>query len=304
MLAYAKGRVGLRKAIGLHQVGPDQELVGRIDPSEILSRAPRPLGQARPARYVYRIIPLLQQLGDGGDAPYDVPEAEVYAKALDVLHLPLHDLLRQPELRNAVHEHPPGHVKGLEQRDPMAQPGEVGGGGKPGGPGPDDGHPPARGRGAFRHTHAMLPLPVRQEALQATDVDRVAPLAPDAVHLALLLLRAHPAAHRGEGVLGLDEGYPLLIPPLDDAVDELGDGHLHRAPLLALRALALEAAPGLRHRHLLRVPEGDLLEVLDPLLGVLARHGDVLVQCPVVPPPGGLISGHRRTLPCAPRAWS
>ena len=71
---------------------------------------------------------------------------------------------------------------------------------------------------------------------------------------------------------------PSAYFPSQDAIDELGDGHVHRAALAALGVLALQAAGRLLEGHLLRVAEGDLGEVLHPLLRLLPGHRDVLVQ--------------------------
>ena len=70
--------------------------------------------------------------------PHHEVVAELDAELPEVLDLAVDDLLREPELRDPVDEHPARTVQGLEHGDRVAQADEVAGHGEPRGAGADD----------------------------------------------------------------------------------------------------------------------------------------------------------------------
>jgi hypothetical protein len=198
---------------------------------------------------------------------------ELGAEAADVIDFRLYDVLREAEFRYAVHEHSARLVQSLEDGDVVPHLDEVPRDGKAGRAGTDDRNALARGRRNLRDHHVPRnPLEVRDEPLQAADGDRLAPLAQDARHLALLLLGADAAAHRGESVVLLDLPGGLDELPLPHEVDELGDLDIDRAPLDARGVLALDAAGRLHDGQVGGEAEGDFPEVVPPHFRRLLRH--------------------------------
>ena len=92
---------------------------------------------------------------------------------------------------------------------------------------------------------AVADLPVREEPLQEPDAHGLELLGHVALLLALGLLRAHAAAHRGKRVDRFDRAQGVLVAAVRDESRHLLDGDQHRAALLAVRVLALQAALGL-----------------------------------------------------------
>ena len=99
--------------------------------------------------------------------------------------------------------------------------------------------------------------------------DRLPANATHALRLALLLLRADPAADGGEGVVPLQDLGGLGEGAGSQGGDEFGDGDPHRAPLDALTPLAAQAALRLAHRLGHAEAAIDLAEVAAALAGRL-----------------------------------
>ena len=116
-------------------------------------------------------------------------------------------------------------------------------------------------------------MPVGHEPLQAADAHGIALLAPDAVLLTLALLGADPAADGRQGGSGGDNLIGGLKVPLGHLLDELRDMYHHRAAGHTGLVLAVQAPLGLVQSLGLGVPQGDLLKVLVPHIGVLGGHG-------------------------------
>ena len=78
--------------------------------------------------------------------------------------------------------------------------------------------------------------------LDGGKVHRRALAAQHAVALALVLVVAHKAAHRGEGVVFKQHPARLVEVAVQHQADHLRDGRMDGAALLALRHFAVEAA--------------------------------------------------------------
>ncbi len=159
-----------------------------------------------------------------------------------------------------------------------------------------DGHPPAQARQFPRTGEARRPGPhhrgapavprnllghgaspalkiVRRVAFQVANAHRLALDAAHTVFLALVLLRAHTAAHRGQRRIAGEDVPRALIVALGDFADKTGDVNAHRAAPYARPVLALQAASGLLTGHGGVIAGGYLLKVAGPLLRVAGRQG-------------------------------
>ena len=194
----------------------------------------------------------------------------------ELVHLVLHDGLGQAELGDAVHQHAAGGVEGLEDGHLIAQLGQIAGTGQAGRAGAYHRHADAVGLGLGGHGVHVLSVPVGHKALQPADGHRLALDGADAAGLALALLGADAAADAGQGVGVGDDVVGRLEVPLGHLGDELGYADVHGAASHAGLVLAVEAAGGLLHGHLLGVAQGDLLEVVVADVGILFRHGNLL----------------------------
>ena len=185
-LQHRRVRVGTE---GPHEVDAGEVLVGRVDALEVLAgdaHEDRQPGSHGDEHGIEVLAQLAQRPGladDGVDLDGDAQTAQ----PIDLL---LHDVLGQPEFRDAVDEHPARGVEGLEDGHLVAGLGELSGGGQAGRPGADDGDA-AAGIGVLAHVQLIEVLhgPVSHEPLQGTDRDGLALLAPDAQPFALGLLR-------------------------------------------------------------------------------------------------------------------
>ncbi len=142
--------------------------------------------------------------------------------SLQPVDLGLDDVLRQAELRDAVDEHAAGGVEGLEDRDVVAELGELAGRGQAGRPGADDADRLAvRGRPACGDLVGVALGPVGDEPLEAADGDGLALLPAQADAFALALLRADPAGDAWQGVVVEERlgraGEVALAQELDEA---------------------------------------------------------------------------------------
>ena len=115
-------------------------------------------------------------------------------------------------------------------------------------------------------------LAVGDKTLDATDRHGISLVTGHARGLALILLRAHPAADGGQGVVGLDDRKRLGEAAVGNSVDEGRDIDPDRTAVDALRLLALQTPFGLPNRHLLGVAERHLVKVTDALGRILGRH--------------------------------
>ena len=130
-------------------------------------------------------------------------------------------------------------MEGLEHGDVIALPGQVARAGQARGAGADDSDTVTVGGGLFRSLGAVGVVPVGDKPLQTADAHGVALLAPDAVHLALGLLGAHPAADGGQGGGVRDDLVGRLKVALGNLCDELRDMYHDGAALHAGAVLAV-----------------------------------------------------------------
>ena len=260
--------------IRLHQVDAGEELVCGVDALQVLAGDVHEFGQSRAGADEHRLkAHLLLQLVDGDAASHDHVGLDLHAQLLEGVHLLLHDGLGQAELGDAVHQHAPRQVQGLEDRHVIALFGQVAGAGQPRRARADHRHLMAVGGRALRLPGGVGVVPVGHKPLQAADAHRLVLDAADALGLALALLGADAAAHGGQGAVPGDDLVRPLEIPLRHLGDELGDMDFHRAPGHAGHVPAIEAPGGLVHGLLPGVAKGHFAEVARPHLGVLVGHG-------------------------------
>ena len=149
---------------------------------------------------------------------------ELDAHALEVLDVLVDDRLRQAVLGDAVAEHAADRVQRLEDRHRVAELREIARRREARRARADDRDllGPARDglHGPVRRVRA---LPVRDEALEPADRDRLLLAQDHAVQLALVLDRADAAADRREEVPPPDRARGALEVAQRDAADELAD---------------------------------------------------------------------------------
>src|SRR5699024_10719822 len=219
-------------AVGLHQVGAGQELVGGVDALQAFAGDAHKAGQAGAGADKDGLVAVFaHQLVHGQDAADDHVALDVHAQGLQALDLLLDDGLGQAELGDAVHQNAARHVQGLVDGDLIAHLGQVAGGGQAGRARADDGHlvPVEGGHGGAGMD--VFPVPVGHKALQAADAHRLVLDAAGAAALALALLGADPAADGGQGRVLADDligGFKVALGHLGD---ELGDLDAHGAAL-------------------------------------------------------------------------
>ena len=123
---------------------------------------------------------------------------DLHPDFLQILHLRIDDAFREAELRDPVDQHAPRLVQGLENGHIVSHFDQIPGDREPRGAGPDDGDALSRrGRQSRDLDRPGAALEIRDKALQASDGNGVPLLAEDAELLALVLLRADPAADGG-----------------------------------------------------------------------------------------------------------
>ena len=165
-------------------------------------------------------------------------------------------------------------MKGLEDRDGVAELSEVAGYGESRRTGSDDRDlllPPYLRCGALA-TVAMQADPVSSKALQTAYSNRILVGIQDTAGFTLMLDRTHASADRRQQVAPADRGGGSVKVPYGDAANEFPYRHVDRAPELAERFLAVETAPGLGYRALHRIALGDLVPTPPPLFRVSDGH--------------------------------
>ena len=185
---------------------------------------------------------------------------------LDLLHL---------ELGDAVAQQSAGLVVTFVDRDGVAGPGQLLGGGEAGGAGADDGNGLAgEPLGRFGAYLPVVPGLVDDRDLDVLDRHGLAVDRDDAGRLARSGTQS--PGELGE-VVGRMQTVERLVPVLaPHQVVPLGDQVAERAPLVAERDAAVHAATGLlgddRQQRLARTSRVDLLPVVDALLDRSARR--------------------------------
>jgi len=160
----------------------------------------------------------------------------------------------------------------LEHGDVIALLGQVAGAGQAGRAGTHHRHLMAVGSGLLGCGGGIRVVPVRHKTLQPADAHGLAVQAPDAVLLALALLRTHPAAHCRQWAGGGDDLICLFKLTLGHLFDELRNPDHDRAALHAGLILAVQAAARLVQRHLFRIPQCDLFKILIANIRLLCGH--------------------------------
>ena len=270
-LAMQDRRVGVGVP-GAHQVDPGEVLVGAQHALQVLAghvhedRQPGADGDEDR-------VELFAQLGQGVGLADDGVRLDLDAVGDEAVDLGLDDGLRQAELRDAVDQHAAGGVERLEDRDVVADPGELAGRGEPGRARADDRDPLAglRRPGVAELLGVVL-RPVGDEALEVPDGDRLARLGAQADLLALGLLRADPPGHARQGVVVEERLGRRAQVAVAQERDEARDVDRDRAAVDAVLLGALQAALGFLPGDLEHVPEVDLAEVVRATLGVLLGH--------------------------------
>ena len=278
-----------RELVGLHEVAARQELVGRVNTVEALTRDALEARQAGPRADEDGIEALfLQELIDRVEAAGHRVDLDLDAELLDVLDFLLDDrILRQAELRDAVGQHAARLVQGLEDGHIVALLREVARAREAGRARADDGDFLRIG-GALDRLDLFIrgELTVSDEALKAANRDGLPALREDAVLLALVLLRADAAADGWQRIRLLDGRDGTVEVALLDLADEGRDVNRDRAALAALRDLAVQAALCLGHGRILIVAKGHFLKVMGTDFRVLYRHLVFLEnQCHYLSPP-------------------
>src|SRR5262249_48450970 len=155
------------------------------------------------------------QFGERDVAADLAVEHDRYFGIAQQLLAPLHDVLLELEVGDAVDQQAADAVVAIVDRDLVALAPELLGGGKPGRPRAHDADallPPARGRD--RPHPALLPGGVGDVLLDRADGDRLEALFDDAVAFAQPVLRADAAAYFGKVVGRRGELVGLLQPAL------------------------------------------------------------------------------------------
>jgi len=267
--------VVLGERVGVHQVDAREELVGRVDTLQVFPGNVHEDGRARAGPDEdRRVAELVDELVDGDRLADDHVADEFHAERLEVRDVLVDDLLRQAVLRDPVPEHAAERVQRLEDRHGIAELREVAGHREASRTRADNSdllvapHLGCRGLAAV----PVLALPVRYEALQTADADRLLMGEQHAAQLTLMLDRADAAADSRQQVAAADRGGGAFEVSERNVAHEVADRDVDGAALLAHGVLAAEAAPRLGDGALHVVALGDLVPAVAALLRVAARH--------------------------------
>ena len=258
---------------GVHQVDAGEPFIGGKNAAERFARDAHKVGQAGPAAQKNGGKAALQQLLHPNGAADDGIGLQGNAHGGQGGDLLREDGFGQAEGGDAVGQHPAGGVQRLVDGDGVAHAGQLPGAGQAGRPGADYRHRDPVGRGDGGGGSRLGAVPVRHKALQPADGDAFALFAPDADGLALVFLRADPAADGGQGIFGrkkLPGGGKVA---LGDLRDKFRDADPHGAAGPAGRVGAAQAAAGLPDGGGLLITQRDFLKVAGAPGRGLHRHG-------------------------------
>ena len=141
VLRHPYRRVIFGEQVGLHQVGAREELVCRVNAVQVLARYIEEVGESGARADEDGVVAFREQLVHRRSLAYDGVRLHLRAQLLHVIDLALDDGLGQTEFGDAVNEHAPRLMEGLEDRHFMSLLGKLACNGKPGRPAADDGHP-------------------------------------------------------------------------------------------------------------------------------------------------------------------
>ena len=287
VLPYIHRSGHFRELPGPHQVHPGKEFIGGVHPVEGFPRDPHKVRQPGAGTHVHSLEPFFPQkfVESKGAADHYIGH-DLHTQYLQLFDFVLDDGFGETEFRDTVHEHPAYLVEGFEQGHVIAHFGQIPGCGQAGRTSAHYSHFDAvlGSQALLHHVRTLFPGPVRHKPFQTADGHRFSLDAQDAVFFALVFLGTHPAAHGRQGVLVLQDVDGAVKILFRQGMDELGNVHVHRAPLHALGILAVQAALGFIHRRVFRIAQGHFLEIMVPYISRLFRHGishsSTHLQCP------------------------
>ena len=228
--------------ISLHEIGPGQIFIGRVNPAEILPRDAQKLGKAGAQTQEHGVI-FLQQLVHGLDPSDHTVNLDLYSQPLHIIDLCLDNVLGKTEFRNAVNQDATGLMEGLKDGHFVSFQDQVSCQGQPCRARSDDSHFFPGGRCLFRNGDAsLLPFPVCGEPLQPADRDRFILFSNDAEFFALVFLGTDSAANGRKTVSLFQLSSGSRIISLRDELNKGRDIDFDRAPFNAFRLFALETA--------------------------------------------------------------
>jgi hypothetical protein len=121
-------RVGFRELIRPHEVDAGQELVRGVHAVEVLARNSKELRQPGAGAHEYRgKTHAIEEVVEGDGLADDDVALDLDAETLEGGDLPVEDRVGQPELRNAITQHPARGVQPLEDSHRVADPRQLAG---------------------------------------------------------------------------------------------------------------------------------------------------------------------------------
>ena len=275
-------------AVCLHEVDAGQQLICGVHTQQVLAGNMQELRQTCAGADEHGLVAVREQLVHGLGLADDGVIDDIHAHGLEVIYFLCDYLLRQTELRDAVHQNAAGLMESFVNGDVVAHLSQVARAGQTRGAGADDRDAVAVGFGDLDLVlDFLIHMVVRDEALKTANADALALDAAHALRFALLLLRADAAADGRQGVGGGDDLIRRVEVALGDLCDELRDTHLYGAASAAERILTVEAALCLVYCHFGGVAKGDLVEITGTNNGILFGHGILghfhISHCGVLP---------------------
>ena len=252
-------RVGIREGVCLHQVDSSQIFVRRVDPLQPFAGHAEEGRQTGTDRYEHG-VELLPHLVEGVGAADDDVALNAYAEVLEASHLVLDDVIRQPELGDAVRQHAAWEVQCFIDRHVVPAAGKLAGRRQSAGAGANDRYPLSGSFDSDRLLVHMTAGPIGNEPFEVADRHRRALAAAHALRLALVLLRTYPARHRRQRVVAEECFRRAGKVAVFDLADKGGDIDCHRAALDARRAFAGQAALRFEEREVFGEAQIDLVE--------------------------------------------
>ena len=266
------------KVVGPAQVHTGQVFIGREHAHQVFAGHAQKGGQARAHADEHGVV-VLAQIGHVHGAAAHAVKVEFHAGLTQSVDFRGHHALGQTEGGDAVNEHAARLVQGLKHVHPDARGGADARTGEGGGTGTDAGHLFAvqrQGAGiGARHLLAGRggDVGVGHKTFQPADGHGLTLGLEHALAFTLVFLRADPAADRRQAVGAFDDAVGGVHIVLGHLVDEVADGHFHRAARDAEGLFALQATRGLLQGHFPGVAQGHFLKIAAAHRGGLTGHG-------------------------------